>query len=333
MSYIKEKRKKEEKKRKTGAIVFAVCVSLVACLSVFSLFVPEESWKYYLALPKVSARQDGELRIHFLDVGQADSTLVEFPDGQTLLIDGGDVDGAKTVLRYLNALKIDRLDYLLLTHADVDHCGSLSEIVKYKKIGLAYLPVTQVNASTAFENFAKTLVEYGVPSKISNRYDGFTSSNNNYPYTFTTLFPYSATSGGNDGFEENELSIVSALYYQGVTALFCGDTNESVLSKLCAEDQLGAFTDNGLSLNNVQILKYPHHGAYDGATEEILSYFGVKTSVISCGNNNYYGHPAQETLTALNAVSAQVYRTDWHETVTITISKSGTYTTEYTAKK
>ena len=336
MSYIEEKRKQEKDKRKKGAVILAVFVFVVAVLSVFSMFVPAESWKYYLALPKVSARQDGELRIHFLDVGQADSTLVEFPDGKTLLIDGGDVDGAKMVLRYLNALKIDRLDYLLLTHADTDHCGSLDEIVKYKKIGLAYLPNEQSDKTPtknlAFESFAKTLVEYEVESKIAKRYDGFESSNENYPYIFSVLFPYSLTSGGNDGFDVNELSVVSALDYKGVTALFCGDTNQKVASKLCKEDELGVFAEQGLALNSVEILKYPHHGAYDGANDEILSYLGVKTAVISCGKNNYYGHPSQETLTALNKIDAQVYRTDWHGTVMITVSKTGEYKIDYSAK-
>ena len=70
--------------------------------------------------------------------------LIELPDGKVMLIDGGDYQPStqKTVLRYLNALKIDVIDYLLITHVDEDHCGSLDVVLQYKKVLNAYLPPT-----------------------------------------------------------------------------------------------------------------------------------------------------------------------------------------------
>jgi competence protein ComEC len=330
MNYYEKKLAEERKKKKIGAIALAIMIFLVLVFSVFSLFVPEESWKYYLGLPKLSARQDGELRIHFLDVGQADSTLVEFPDGKTLLIDGGDVDGAEKVLRYLNALKIKRLDYLLLTHTDTDHCGSLAEVVKYKEIGTAILPYIPLDyeGKAAFENFSEALAKSDAETKQAKRYFSFGSDDENYPYEFSILFPYSAESGGNDKYKENELSTISWLDYQGVNALFCGDTNADVLEKLCLEDGLGVFSKKGIDLKSIEILKYPHHGGADGATKEILQYFNVQTSIISCGRNNYYGHPSSETLSLLANSGVDVYRTDKQGDIRLTVLPNGSYNVE-----
>ena len=330
MNYYQKKLAAEKKKKKLGAIVLAVFIFLVLCFSVFSLFVPEESWKYYLGLPKVSERKEGELRIHFLDVGQADATLVEFPDDKTLLIDGGDVDGADKVLRYLNALKIDRLDYLLLTHTDTDHCGSLAEVVKYKEIGTAILPYLSSDGenNVAFENLGAALSKSKAEIKTAKRYLSFESNNSNYSYKFSILFPYSAESGGNHEYSGNELSTISWLDYQGVNALFCGDTNAKVLEKLQMEDKVGAFLEHGIDLKSIEILKYPHHGGADGATQEILQYFNVKTSIISCGKNNYYGHPNEKTLSLLANNSVDVHRTDWQGDIVLTISSDRTYKVE-----
>ncbi len=327
MNYFRKKLAGEKRKKKLGAIALAVVIFFVLGLSVFSIFVPEESWKYYVGLPKVSARRVGELRIHFLDVGQADATLVEFPDGKTLLIDGGDVDGADKVLRYLNALKIGRLDYLLLTHTDTDHCGSLAEVVKYKKIGTVILPYlsSESENNAAFESFNSSLAKIETETKIAQRYLAFGSEDQNYPYKFSILFPYSTESGGNDKYKGNELSTISWLDYQGVNALFCGDTNAKTLEKLCLEDKLGVFSEKGIDLKSIEILKYPHHGGADGTTQELLQYFNVKTSVISCGKNNYYGHPSEETLALLTNNGVDVYRTDWNGNIILTISSMGSY--------
>ena len=90
MSYAKEKEKIRRKHRKIKYAVVTILMIAVAGVCIFSWFVPPSSWKYYVSLPDVSKRREGELRIHFLDVGQGDCTLLEFPDGQTMLIDGGD---------------------------------------------------------------------------------------------------------------------------------------------------------------------------------------------------------------------------------------------------
>ena len=116
MSYRDTKEKTARRGRKIKYILLAALVFLAAGLCVFSAFYPASTWKYYVKLPEVAARKEGELKIHFLDVGQGDCTVLEFPDGRSMIIDGGDgtFDNTAAILRYLNALKIKKPDLCCL---------------------------------------------------------------------------------------------------------------------------------------------------------------------------------------------------------------------------
>lgn len=336
MGYRAEKEKLEEKNRKIKFVVFAVVMAIVASLCVFSIFVPAETWKYYVNLPKLSTRAEGELRVHFLDVGQADATLIEFPDGQTLLLDGGDVDADEKILRYLNALKIKTLDYILLTHSDIDHCGSLQKVFEQKRVKTVitpYVPADQLTGSSAFIDFMEAVENSDSTVKVAQRFLEIESKDARYPFTFSLLFPYSNVSGGNEGFDNNELSTVCWLDYFGESVLFCGDTNETVLRKLVLESTLGVFSEKGIDFSSTEILKVPHHGGEEGLYEEFLSYLSLESAVISCGKNNGYGHPTAQTLNMLRDAEVDLYRTDWHGDITLRISKDGSSSFEHKKQK
>lgn len=136
MGYAAERKREQRIHKAIKRWILVFVALLLGALGVLNSFYPCASWKYYFAKPKLTALADGEMRIHFLDVGQGDATFIELPDGKTALIDGG--NGAEennlSMLRYLNALKVKKIDYLVATHADFDHCGGLVEVVRYKEI-------------------------------------------------------------------------------------------------------------------------------------------------------------------------------------------------------
>ena len=137
MGYRAEKMRVEKKLKLLKRILLGILLLIILALCIFSVIVPPASWKYYVGLPQVTSAQEGELRVHFLDVGQGDCTLVELPDGKVMLIDGGDGSGAsnKNLLRHLNALKIEVIDYLIVTHTDADHCGNtLYGCLQYERV-------------------------------------------------------------------------------------------------------------------------------------------------------------------------------------------------------
>lgn len=320
MGYRAEKLKVEEKVKILKRVLLCVVVGIALCLCVFSAFVPAVTWKYYFQKPKIGKRGDGELRMHFIDVGQGDATLLEFPDGKTMLIDGGGEDATATVMRYLNALKIKTIDYLLLTHTDVDHCGGLDTVAKYKTIGTAYLPTASADTNTQYAQLCAELNEQGCLQALSSRAVEIVGEE----YRLSFLYPYTAERDEEE--DSNTSSAVVWLDYYDVNALFMGDAPQATEEILLRDDKLGLFEKRQVDLRSVEILKVAHHGSADSSSAEFLSTLGLQTAVISCGKNNLYKHPSTETLERLKNVQANVYRTDESGHVVLTVSKDGTYT-------
>ena len=321
MGYRELKIQAEEKMKRIKRICLCVVVVLLAGLFIFSFFYPPESWKYYFSTPDLSARKKNEMRVHFLDVGQGDCILIELPDGQTMLVDGGGrgAKTEKTILRYLNALKIDTIDHLLITHSDDDHCGAIGEIVRQKAVRHAYLPTSYDLESGAFAEAYAQLAKENCTLVETNRTVNL-SVEGKTPYTLCFLYPYSykMTYGDNEG------SAVFWLDYMGVSFLFAGDAPIEVEEGLLRDDGLGLL-DKRVSLSSTEILKVSHHGSANASSWGFLSYLNLQTAIISCGKDNAYNHPADVVMEKLEMLSADVYRTDEKGHIIVTVDVDGNY--------
>ena len=326
MGYAAEKEKVEKKVKKWKHVLFFVAVGFIAALFVFSCFYPFASWKYYFSLPKVGKRQADELRIHFLDVGQGDSTIIELPDGKIMLIDGGNgsQETKKVILRYLNALKIDVIDYLVVTHADEDHCGGLDEVLTFKEVRKAFLPVRLPSESAEYGEFYAKLLEEDCAWEFSRREIDLSVSGES-GYTLKFLYPYTYDVEQEIEMETNDSSCVIWLDYQGASALFTGDAPFETEEKLMRDFRLGLLPRD-VSLSDTEILKVAHHGSRYSTSSKFIEFLGVETAVISCGENNPYKHPSDEVLENLQRSGASVYRTDESGSLIFTLSKTGEYT-------
>ncbi len=155
MSYASEKKKVENKRKRFGRIIGYTLLSLFAIFIIIHIFCPVGTWKYRVKLPATGERAEAQLRIHFIDVGQGDATFIELPDGKTMLIDGGSNsdDSVTSLLRYLYSLKIKTIDYLLLTHADSDHCGGLDEVLNCFSVSRVFIPSSKPSVNVEFAQF------------------------------------------------------------------------------------------------------------------------------------------------------------------------------------
>ena len=322
MGYRAEKNKIEKKIRLIRIVALCIALAIVLGLCVFSAFIPPITWKYYVNKPKVSLRSEGELRIHFLDVGQGDATLIELPDGKVALIDGGDETNAatSTVLRYLNALNIEVIDYLFVSHTDSDHCGSLTTVLQYKTVLNAYLPFAnpEYTAST-YLAFYQAVLEEECECYYTSRETVLQDEAGTYQ--LACLYPYSLDVDEDMAYWEEPESSVMWLEYMGVSALFMADASIAIEEEIMRDNGLGMLPF-GVDLTETEILKVGHHGSKYSTSSEFLKYCGAQLAVISCGKNNPYGHPTQETLDRLAAENVTCFRTDKDGTVMITI-KSG----------
>ncbi len=323
MGFRALKEKQESKQKKVKNVLFLIGAIVTAGVVIFSCFVPPASWRYYFRKPNISKRKAGEMRIHFIDVGQGDSTLIELPDGKIALIDGGDEQDAtkKTVMRYLNALDVDVIDHLIITHTDKDHCGALDEVFRYKKVLNAYLPHVFDDEDVEYAEAYAMAQEEGC--EIIKHARNVPLSDDSAPYTFRFLYPCATEPLGYNSKD----SAVLWLDYKGVSALFCGDADEYVEELLLRDDELGLLAPMGVALPSTEILKVAHHGSAGSSTSDFLLHLRVETAVISCGKDNQYGHPKEEVLERLRNVGAEIYRTDTQGSVVVTVKADGSYTT------
>ena len=310
---------RHEKKRRAAlrrGLALGLSAVLVCAVALFFLFVPYRS---LLPADSISPRGEGELRIHFLSVGQGDATVVEFPDGDVILIDGGNgsFSANDTLVCYLKGLQFSALT-LILTHADSDHFGGLTEVLRVFDAEKVFLPA--IGAETdAYERFLSAVEREGCETDTLSRYDVISRPSGAYA---VCISPRSI--GETD---ENEASVTLYLSYQGVNVLLCSDMGtqreELLLSELALAENIFDSGTYRVRLPETDILKVAHHGSGEASGAEWLSMLSPEAAVISCGAGNFYRHPAQETLERLEGVGAKIFRTDELGHIVVSISDGG----------
>lgn len=231
---------------------------------------------------------NGNLVVHFIDVGQGDSTLI-LCNEKAMLIDGGDKSASSTVYTYLKKHGITYLDYVVCTHADADHVGGLSGALEYAKVGTVYCPVEEYD-SQAFRAF-QTRVEAQGKTLICPAVDTTFSLGG---AAVTVLAPRESYK------DNNNTSIVLRIVYGETSFLFTGDAEHDSEQAMC---------DANVPLKST-VLKVGHHGSDTSTSIYFLRAVMPEYAVISCGKNNKYGHPTEQTLSRLSQAGVRVLRTD-----------------------
>lgn len=231
------------------------------------------------------------LIVYFLDVGQADCTLIQLPNGEEVLIDAGNYGDGSYIKNYLENLNVDDIEYFILTHPHEDHIGSAREIINNFTVKKIYMP--DVLASSNLYESTMLAIEnkdietiFAKPGLIIIDSPGL---------KLELLSPKSMYYS-----ELNEYSAVARLEYDNTSFLFTGDA-ESV-SEL---EMLGG----GFNLDS-DVLKVGHHGGRTSSSIDFLKAVTPEYSIISCGEDNSYGHPHIETLNRLSDIGSEIYRTD-----------------------
>ena len=188
MSYRAGKIEQEKTKKRLRSIAVGVVCFVLAVVCLFSAFVPAESWKYYFGLPRVTARAEGELRLHYLDVENGNCVLLELPDGKNVLVGGGADDGVarKNVFRFLNALKIKKIDALVVPNLTANGVGILRELVRFYDVEKAFLP-SGSGSNSEYSAFVADLGRKGIPAVTAQSGETILQTSNDYSLRF--LFP------------------------------------------------------------------------------------------------------------------------------------------------
>ena len=250
-----------------------------------------------LVLPgsAVTAKADGQgnMAVHFIDVGQGLAILVQ-SGGENLLYDGGNRSHADEVVQYLKNQQVETINYMISSHYDEDHLGGLVKCLDNFEVDHV-LGSDYVHTSDLFNTFMNTatahaiIVEY--PS-VGDTYEFGTGS-------FTVMAPDGISQNSNDN------SVVIRLVNGNNSFMFMGDAEET-----SEQDMIST----GMNLD-CDVLSLGHHGSASSTSWDLLEAASPSWAVISCGLNNSYGHPAEETMGKLSDMDIPVFRTDDQGTV------------------
>jgi len=261
--------------------------------------------------PFAPALSPGKLEVSVLDVGQGDSIFTVFPDGRTMLIDGGGQPGSEwigghrsgidigeqVVSPYLWSRGIQHLDVVALTHAHHDHLDGLHSVLQNFRVGELW--IGRDEETSAFENLLKEARERGVrivheASGNKFNWDGV-AGNVLWPADLTPVNEAS-----------NDDSLVLRLEDGSVRFLLAGDIQKKVEQRLVAEH----------AEITADFLKVPHHGSKTSSTPDFVAAVAPKIAVVSAGEANPFGHPAEGTIERYAQAGVHLLRTDRNGAVT-----------------
>lgn len=226
-----------------------------------------------------------ELKVHVIDVGQGDATLLQYKTA-SILIDTGPPEAGLKLTSYLKALGIKQLDALILTHPHDDHVGSGKLILEEFSIGHLFVS-HNTKGNLLLEEIIQLANRRGIP--VSNPLKG--TKLKVFDLSIDCLHPLAM-----DYSNINNYSSVWSVRYQSVGFLFLADieTDES----------------DHLALTSTAFVRSGHHGSTTSTDQTLLLKLAPELFAISCGINNTFGHPSRDVLSLLAAFDVNYFRTD-----------------------
>ncbi len=267
--------------------------------------------------------------VHFLDVGQGDAAFIVTPEKKTILIDGGGTlhfrregeewrnrrdpyeVGKNLLVPLLKKRGVQSIDYLIVTHAHLDHYGGLQAVIEQIPVRNLFFNGT-LRDQDRFTLLLTTALERNIPIYMAQggksiHIDSHTELKFLYPLVEQDLHYVEA---------QNQISVVHWMKIYDTTLLFTGDMESQ------SEKELLEHLMETPSSNKVDILKVAHHGSRTSTTQEWIQYWQPKLAIIPVGRFNSYGHPHPTVVERIQSAGSALYRTDFHGEVQLKIDKN-----------
>lgn len=287
-----------------GILIATVGIFAADYLDIFTI----EEWKALIPTEQTQ-KAEGEMQVHFIDVGQGDCSLIESGD-TAILIDTGEAENGEKICNYLEENDIDNIDCLILTHPHSDHMGAAAYVVENTDVEKIVMPKIseELTPTTKFyEKFLNAVSEKGL--KLTAAEPGMEIDAGEG--TLEIIAPVE------DYDDLNNYSIVLIARHGESSFLFTGD-----IEKKAEKD----IIESGY-LESADVLSVAHHGSRGSSSQEFLDIVNPEYCVISCGEGNSYGHPYEEAVERLSSFTDEIYRTDIDGTIIFT-SEDGNITIE-----
>ena len=279
--------------------------SIYKLMFVFLIIILINGCDNYTSINEGLSNKNDELVVHYLDVGQGDSTFIELPNDEVMLIDAGENEYSDEIIDYISDLGYKKIDYVIGTHPHSDHIGGMENIIKSYDIGKIYLPKVSSNTKT-YLNLLQSIKDKGL--KIDTGKSGVNIINEEN-LKVDILAPVK------EKYDDlNNYSIVVKLVYNKNSFIFMGDAE-----KLSENEIIDSYKDD--KYLNADVIKVGHHGSGTSSGKKFLELVKPKYAIVSVGKDNKYGHPHMNILEDYKKLGTNIYRTD--EMGTIIIKSDG----------
>lgn len=294
-----------KKSKKSNNVIKIIAFVIVLIIAIYEYFnngpiETREKMNYDIVelgeFPDESIVKQEELQIYFFDVGQADSILV-VNNNETMLIDAGNNEDGELLAQYIKKLNIDKIDYLIATHAHEDHIGGIDNIIRTFDIGHFYMPYTTEKTTTTktFTDVIDSVGEKDIKIEKTEIGNSFSIGNAECKVVYVD---------NSEPENINDQSICIRMTFGEESYLFMGDATKEVEDKMNVEE--------------TNVLKVGHHGSDSSSSKKFLEQVMPQIAVIQVGKDNSYGHPKSKIIDRLDSLNINIYRTDELHTILIT---------------
>ena len=244
----------------------------------------------------------GNLKMHFIDVGQGSSVFIVGADGKTMLYDAGgeDTSSGRIVVDYIKALGYDQIDVAVFTHPHADHINGAVTVFEELEVNSVYYPKVTHTTKT-FEKFVEAVNKAGLKFKTAK-------AGVEIPFGETEAILVAPIS--NEYENLNDYSATVKLTWKDTSVLLTGDVEKTSEKEMIHSNQ---------DLN-IDLLLVPHHGSNSSTTDAFLDKTTPTYAVISSGKDNSYGHPHKEVIERLNERNIETYNTAEAGTIIATLN-------------
>lgn len=303
---------------------------------------------------KIEKAASRQLQVAFLDVGQGDCIVVETPYGQNYVVDCGSTSesavGEYRLIPFLKYQGIGTVDGVIMTHADEDHISGIRELLtlgKEEGIQVKALLMPDISEKARGESYQE-LAALAEENQISVEYIHTGEFRKDHDFQMSCIHPEKGLYTS----DNNSYSTVLLMEYQGRFLLLTGDIEGEEEKKMTEElkeleqkspeagevqetleverlqETLAGLTEEKTeraeeNTERIDVLKVAHHGSRNSTGEEVLSVVKPKTAILSCSENNTYGHPHEETLERLSEVGTEWFCTKDYGAITVTVDRHG----------
>ncbi|SER04820.1 Metal-dependent hydrolase, beta-lactamase superfamily II [Virgibacillus subterraneus] len=237
-----------------------------------------------------------EMDVHFIDVGQGDSILIQTPSDKNILIDGGPPEAGKKVVGFLEDHNVEKIDLLIATHPDIDHIGGLTHVMKSFEVD-RIIDSGKLYSTKTYAKYISQILKQRIPIEIAKQ---------NALIQIDPFFKVRILNTHTGNKDNNDSSIALKISFKEIDFLLMGDVEKEQEKKLSKKYNLQS-----------EIIKVAHHGSNTSTTSDFLDKVNPELAILTYSKKNDYGHPVDRVIENLINVNAAIYSTAIFGDITI----------------